>query len=165
MANLIARSADAAEQITGLGLSPENELTQQGRELAYRPKFAQADQTSDPAPLAGTTAFAQSESPTGTDSSNTSCGNGQKVNPLTGSEAHTVEQEKKYDFAQLKQWYMDQEDRRIAVWLNSPANAGAVAQMDQDIARLQQYAPNAPELGLLRQIRALRSNELATSAK
>lgn len=159
---LIPRSTDAAEQVTGLSISPDNELTEQGRRLAYWPP-AQTDQPADPAPLAGTTAFAQCDTSTGADSSNLSCGNGQRVNPVSGSEANTVEQEKKYDLAQLRQWYMDQEDRRIAVWLNSPANAGAVAMMDQDIARLQQYAPNSPELALLLQIRALRGSELASS--
>jgi len=160
---LIPRSTDAVEQVTGLNISPDNELTEQGRRLAYGPPSAQTDQPADPAPLAGTTAFAQCDTPTGTDSSNPSCGNGQRVNPVSGSEANTVEQEKKYDLAQLRQWYMDQEDRRIAIWLNSPANAGAVAMMYQDIARLKQYAPNSPELGLLQQICALRASELASS--
>jgi hypothetical protein len=159
--NLIARSIDSAEQLTGFDLDPNNNLVQQGRELAYRPAFARTDQTPDPAPLAGTTAFAQSDNPTGTDSSNLACGNGQRVSPVSGSEANTVEHEKMDALAQQRRDYMLGEDRRIAMYDNSPATPGQLALMDRDIAILQQHFPNSPELVRLLQIRAQRSNDLA----
>jgi hypothetical protein len=81
-------------------------------------------------------------------------------NESTDSTASPVQEEKKYNLEHLREWYRNREDWRIAVWMNAPANAGAVAQMDQDIARLRHYAPNSPELALLLQLRGLRSEQL-----
>ena len=159
MANLIAKSIDSAEQLNQFAPDPNNELVQEGRRLAYGPR--QSDQSADPAPLAGTTAFASSDNPTGSDSSNLSCGNGQRVNPVSGSEVNTVAQEKREDEFQKTYSIMQKEDARLAIYDNSPATPSQLAHIDRDIAFFQEKYPNSPELVRLLQIRAQRSNDLA----
>ena len=99
----------------------------------------------------------ESESSESASSNNSSrnCRNGSSESP-----ASVVQEERRYNLEQLREWYHNREAWRISVWMNAPASAGAVAQMDQDIERLRRYAPDSPDLALLLQLRGLRGQQL-----
>lgn len=97
--------------------------------------------------------------PESCDSASSGTANNNCDKPRTDSSA-AVEEQQRYNLEQLREWYRNREFWRIGVWMNAPANAGTVAQMDRDIDMLKHYAPDSPALALLLQLRGLRAQQL-----
>lgn len=97
--------------------------------------------------------------PESCDSASSSTATNHCDKPRTDSSA-AVEEQQRYNLEQLREWYRNREFWRIGVWMNAPANAATVAQMDRDIGMLKHYAPDSPALALLLQLRGLRAQQL-----